>query len=118
MEEKEVKKKVDWEWKAQIEREKKESAEKKEEYKEPTFTVYISSLVLQAMISLGRIESPITGKIEENLTQARYLIDTLALIKEKTKGNLTADEEKFLEESLFNLRMIYVEEKKKKDDDK
>ncbi|OQX80931.1 MAG: hypothetical protein B6D56_03825 [Candidatus Omnitrophica bacterium 4484_70.1] len=109
----EVKKKVDDDWKAQVEKEKREAESRKEVYRQPTFTVFLSSMSMQAMIALGRLENPLTKKIEKNLEQARFLIDTLGIIKEKTKGNLTKEEEDFLEESLFNLRMLYVEEVKK-----
>jgi len=59
------------------------------------------------------LENPITKKIEKNLEQARFLIDTLAILKEKTKGNLTKEEEALLDDALFNLRLMYVEEKNK-----
>jgi len=109
----EVKKKVDDDWKAQVEKEKREAESRKEVYRQPTFTVFLSSMSMQAMIALGKLENPLTKKIEKNLEQARFFIDTLGIIKEKTKGNLTQEEENFLEESLFNLRMLYVEEVKK-----
>jgi len=112
--EEEIKKKVDEGWKIQAEKEKKEAKDANEIYHEPTFTIFLSSLGMQALIALGRLDNPVTAKKEKNLEQARFLIDTLGIIMEKTKGNLTADEEKLLEESLFNLRMIYVEEKEGK----
>ena len=68
---------------------------------------------MQAMIAVGKLENPVTRKIEKNLEQARFLIDTLGILKEKTKNNLTTDEEKLLDEALYSLRMIYVEEKGK-----
>lgn len=105
-----IKKKVDEDWKAQVEREKQQARQRNEVYRQPTFTIFLSSLSMQAMIALGRLENPLTKKIEKNLEQARFLIDTFGIIKEKTKGNLTKEEENFLEEALFNLRMIYVEE--------
>ena len=111
----EIKKKVDEDWKKRVEKEKKECQEKEETYHEPTFSILISSLSMQAMISMGKLENPLTGKKEENLEQARFLIDTLGILKEKTKGNLTAEEERFLEDSLFHLRMNYVEIKNLKE---
>lgn len=109
----EQKKKVDESWKSQINKEKKEAEDKNETYHEPTFTVFLSSLGMQAMIAMGRLENPLSGKTEMNLEHARFLIDTLEILKEKTKGNLTSQEETLLEESLFNLRMMYVEVKEK-----
>ncbi|MFH1772341.1 MAG: DUF1844 domain-containing protein [Candidatus Omnitrophota bacterium] len=109
-----LKKKVDEYWKNQVGREKKEADSDSKTYHEPTFTIFLSSIGMQAMIALGKFENPISQKTEVNHEQARFLIDTLGIIKEKTKGNLTPEEEKFLNESLFNLRMAYVEEKEKK----
>lgn len=105
----EIKKKVDEDWKKQIEKEKQEHREKQETFHEPSFTILISSLSMQAMIAMGKLENPLTGKTEENLQQARFLIDTLGILKEKTRGNLTPEEENFLNDSLFHLRMNYVE---------
>ena len=68
---------------------------------------------MQAMIAAGKLENPVTRKTEKNLEQARFLIDTLEILKEKTKGNLAKEEENLLDDSLFNLRMMYVEEKEK-----
>ncbi|OPX29403.1 MAG: hypothetical protein B1H08_03905 [Candidatus Omnitrophica bacterium 4484_171] len=75
--------------------------------------MFISSLSMQAMIAMGKLQNPVTNKTEKNMGQAKYLIDTLGILKEKTKGNLDKDEESILEDSLFNLRMAYVEEKEK-----
>jgi hypothetical protein len=108
-----VKKKVDEDWKAQAQKEKNQAQGKNEVYHEPTFTIFLSSLSMQAMIAMGKLENPITSKLEKNLEQARFLVDTLGIIKEKTKGNLTSEEEKLLEEALFNLRMMYIQEKNK-----
>ncbi len=104
--------KVDQKWKEQVEKEKKTCQDQKESYHKPTFRIFISSLSMQAMIALGRLENPVTKKNEKNLDQARYLIDTLEIIENKTKNNLDQDEKKILEESLFSLRMVYIEEKK------
>ena len=105
----EIKKKVDEDWKRQVEKEKQQSQKNQETFHQPSFTILVSSLSMQAMIAMGKLESPITGKKEENLEQARFLIDTLGILQEKTRGNLTPEEEHFLEDSLFHLRMNYVE---------
>lgn len=74
-------------------------------------------LVLQnqqmAMMSLGRLENPIAGKTEKNIEFAKLSIDTLDMIKEKTKGNLSEYEQKFLDETLRELKLVYVNETKK-----
>ena len=66
----------------------------------------------QAMISLGKLANPMTGKAEKNLGAARLFIDTLEMLEHKTKGNLTADETKVLHATLTDLRLMYVEESK------
>lgn len=75
---------------------------------EPNFSMFISSLSMQSLIFLGEIDNPITHKKEENLEQAKYIIDTLAMLKEKTKGNLTASEANILDNVLYELRMKYT----------
>ena len=73
------------------------------------FLNYIMSMAFQAMIFLGEVPNPMTGQQEQNLRQAKFLIDTLQLVKEKTKGNLTSPEENMLVSSLYELQMKYVE---------
>ncbi len=79
------------------------------EYGELNFLNYLSSLVFQAMIFLGDMPNPITQQPEKNLRQAKFLIDTLTLLREKTKGNLNKQEEDLLNGSLYELQMRYVE---------
>jgi hypothetical protein len=121
----EAEKKVDQDWKERAEKEKQKAQVESQKYYEPTFTIFLNSLILQAMVYLGKLESPVTGKPQINLEQARFMIDTLVIVKEKTKGNLTPDEEKLLEEALFSLRMLYIDadknsgqEKEKTDEEK
>lgn len=76
---------------------------------EINFVNYVASLAFQAMIFLGEIPNPMAeNKIEKNLKQAKFLIDTLILIQEKTKGNLTKQEEDLLNGSVYELQMKYV----------
>ena len=83
--------------------------EKRENKKmEPDFSIFASSLSMQALIFLGEIDNPITHKKEENLDQAKYMIDTLSMLKEKTKGNLSANEANLLDNVLYELRMKYT----------
>ena len=104
--------KTNQDWQNQINKEKQEAKTKDQAYHEPTFSLFLSSVGMQAMIAIGKLENPLTKKIDVNLEQARFLIDTLGIIQEKTKGNLTPEEEKALAEYLFNLRIMYVEAKK------
>lgn len=62
------------------------------------------------MQHLGKIADPISGKVEKNLEAAKATIDLLHMLKNKTKGNLKAEEERFLNSVLTNLQLNYVEE--------
>ena len=66
----------------------------------------------QAMITLGKLANPATGKAEKNLPAARLFIDMLEMLERKTQNNLTSDETKILRTSLTDLRMMFVEESK------
>ena len=114
-------KRVDEEWK----RKAREEAEKLSESKdaagpdagaergrlpaEASFPFIVSSLVAQALIALGAIENPVTGQAELDLEAAKFSIDMLQVLADKTKGNLTPEEESMLTGSLYDLRMQYVE---------
>jgi len=74
----------------------------------PDFNFFVTTMGLQASIFLGALENPVTKKIEEDLTQAKFIIDTLSMIQEKTKGNLKQEETTLLENVLYELRMQYV----------
>jgi hypothetical protein len=69
---------------------------------------FLFSLSTSALIQLGEIEDPISRKAEKNLPLAKQTIDLIGMLKEKTKGNLAPDEEKLIENILFDLRMRYV----------
>jgi hypothetical protein len=75
---------------------------------EMTFERFMASLYMTAMLQLGLMQEE-GGKPRLDLIGARQTIDTLSLISEKTKGNLTAAEENFLQNVLYELRMAYVE---------
>ena len=76
---------------------------------EVNFINYISSLIFQTMIFLGELPNPITNETEKNFNQAKFLIDTLLMMREKTKGNLTKNEEDLLNNSIYELQMRYVD---------
>ena len=84
------------------------------------FFQLVLSLQVSAMQLMGKIASPITGKVERDMGQAKVSIDMLEMISVKTKNNLSAEEDRFLNNILFELRMNYVDEinkdKGKKDD--
>lgn len=92
---------------------KSKSAQKgKPRIPETSFSLFISSLVTQALISLGEMENPFSKKSEQNLDQAKFTIDTLEIIKDKTKGNLAKGETRLLDTALYDLRMRYIEKSK------
>ncbi|MDR2117226.1 MAG: DUF1844 domain-containing protein [Planctomycetaceae bacterium] len=74
----------------------------------PTLVGLVSGLASQAMISLGIFPNPIDGSNNILLHQGKHLIDTIALLNEKTKGNQTEEETKTLANVLHELRMIYI----------
>jgi hypothetical protein len=59
---------------------------------------------------MGKVVNPLSGKVERNLEMARHSIDMLAMIQDKTKGNLSESESGFISHVLTELRMNYVEE--------
>lgn len=75
---------------------------------EVTFPAFVMSLNTSALYHLGEIADPATGKKIVDLDLARHAIDTLALIQEKTKGNLSADEEELLKNILYDIKLRYV----------
>ncbi len=77
------------------------------------FFNYIASLGFQAMIFLGEIPNPLTNQTDKNLKQAKFLIDTMTVIREKTTGNLTQEESELLNGSIYELQLRYVEAVKK-----
>ncbi len=76
---------------------------------EINFLNYITSLAFQAMVFLGEIPHPATNQLEKNLAQAKMLIDTLVMLREKTKKNLDVKEESMLNATVYELQMKYVE---------
>ena len=76
---------------------------------EADFVNYISGLAYQAMVFLGEIPNPVTSISEKNLEQAKFVIETLLLLQEKTKGNLTRKESDVLNTAAYELQMKFVE---------
>lgn len=122
---------VDDDWKAQAQAEKAKLAEKEKAAKQQAagsgstdsaesaprpgqippadFNTLISSIATQALFSLGAMPDPQTGQRYTNLDYARHHIDTLGVIEEKTKGNLSEEEQKTLASTLYELRQTYVQ---------
>ncbi|MCK5436762.1 MAG: DUF1844 domain-containing protein [Desulfobulbaceae bacterium] len=75
---------------------------------EVTFTSFVMSLNTSTLFHLGEIGEPGTGKKNKDPVLAKYSIDTLNMLHEKTKGNLTEDEDEMLQNILYDLKMRYV----------
>lgn len=73
-----------------------------------TFSTLVLSLASSAVLALGLEKNPQTGQIEKDLELARFNIDMLALLKDKTKGNLSADEQQFLDSVVGDLQLKFV----------
>ncbi|MGQ9504149.1 MAG: DUF1844 domain-containing protein [Thermogutta sp.] len=107
---------VDEDWKARVEREKAAAVGKSNSQTDadppmppPTLTALASSLAMQALAALGLLPDPLTGKVEVRLNRARHLIDSINLLFEKTKGNISEDESHALEEMLHELRLTFIQ---------
>ncbi len=72
------------------------------------FSTFIMSLTSSAFYHLGDIADPETGKTETNLPAVHQTIDMLTMLREKTQNNLTAEENKLLEQLIYELQMKYV----------
>ena len=106
---------------AKVEKETEETFQEKEstadeskeqpQLPEINFQTFIFSLNASALVQLGAMEDPATAKKEKNLPLAKQTIDMLSMLKEKTVGNLTEEEEELLKHILYDLRMRYVKEK-------
>ncbi len=73
------------------------------------FFNYIASLGFQTMIFLGEMPNPMTNQVEKNLKQAKFLIDTLVILRDKTKGNLSKEEDDLLNGSIYELQLRFVD---------
>jgi hypothetical protein len=109
---------VDEDWKAQAQQEKEKLAEQEKAHPAgaaaerdippASFASLVSSLVTQILFALGGIQDPQTGRRYVDLALAKHHIDSLSVLEEKTKGNLTEEEKKLLDRALYEMRMQYV----------
>lgn len=116
---------VDEDWKSKVERERAE-AETEAVAEESTvadssgnadaapapppadISMLVTTLLTQAMAAMGQLPGEEGKAPEVNMPYAKHFIDLVGIIEEKTKGNLTAEESKFITESLHQVRMLYV----------
>lgn len=125
---------IDEDWKTQVEREREalraeddnspappetssnpslDEAYSEDQLPPASFEFLLSTLVTQSLMGLGQIPDPVTRKAEIHLGYARHQIDLLAMLQEKTRGNLSEEESLALDQSLHQLRMIFVGVQKK-----
>lgn len=73
----------------------------------------VLSLQGAAMQQMGKVTSPLTGKVERDMDMAKNSIDMLEMVERKTRGNLSDDERKLIEHVLYELRLNFVDELKR-----
>lgn len=73
------------------------------------FTTLITMFSTQAMVALGFLAHPASGKPEPNRDLAKHFIDLLGVVEEKSRGNLSSGEQKLLDGTLYELRMAFVQ---------
>jgi len=123
-----IEKRVDESWKERVEQEKSAGPQRPgpespreaerpggdtgraapEELPQARFDLFIQGLLMEALIALGEMPHPATRKHTANLPQARYLVDLLGVLEEKTRGNLSVDEDRLLKDAVYQLRMRYL----------
>ena len=106
---------IDEDWKSQVQTEKEQAEQDRQDPDEPgtqmppaDFQTIVSLLATQVMVSLGALPNPISGEAGIQPDHAKHFIDLLGILQEKTKGNLTPEEDQGLEKLLHELRMGFV----------
>jgi len=119
---------IDEDWKSQVQAEKEAAAKKgtgdppaassgeantgsnggSVKFPPPSFEMLVTTLATEALVALGQVPHPLSGKAEPQPEQAKYLIDTIEVLQQKTKGNLSAAEQQLVDSILHQLRMLYV----------
>lgn len=79
---------------------------------EVNFSIFISGLMMEGIIALGDMEHPVTKKKDLNLAHAKFIIDTITMLKEKTKNNLIKEESDMVDSMLYDLRMRFLAKSK------
>lgn len=115
---------IDEDWKSQVQAEKEQAAKAKPAAAAPSaesseaidppmppasFELLLTTLATEALVALGQVPHPITGKAQTQRNQAKFLIDTVDVLREKTAGNLTDAEQQVLDSILHQLRMVFVQ---------
>ncbi|QQS67343.1 MAG: DUF1844 domain-containing protein [Chlorobiota bacterium] len=77
------------------------------------FSALIMMLSSQAMMTMGKLKNPVSDTIEKDLLASQFMIDMLESVQKRTKGNLSDEEQKYLDDTLRDLRLNFVVEKNK-----
>jgi hypothetical protein len=120
---------IDEDWKSQVEAEREQAAKAKtapaegrtstatpdaSESADPpmppaSFEMLLTTLATEALVALGQVPHPVTGKIEAHRNQAKFLIDTVDILRQKTAGNLTNSEQQVIDSLLHQMRLVFVQ---------
>lgn len=117
---------IDEDWKSKVEAEKEEAAKAKsapdaastkEDSSETTdppmppasFELLLTTLATEALVALGQVPHPVTGKVQAQRNQAKFLIDTVDVLRQKTAGNLTTSEQQVIDSLLHQMRLVFVQ---------
>ncbi len=118
---------IDEDWKAQVEAEKQATqatskqpnataagaAQDDQQADGPmppaSFDLLVTMLATEALVAMGHVPHPATGQIKPQRSQAKYLIDMIEMLHEKTTGNLTPDQTQLVEDVLHQLRLAFVD---------
>jgi hypothetical protein len=101
-------KSVDENWKRRVQSEKAQEEEAPPAAPPPDFLGLVTMLASEALVGLGAVPHPATGKPEPNLDHAQMIIGLLEMLEAKTKGNLTPEEDSGLKTVLSELRLAFV----------
>jgi hypothetical protein len=116
---------IDEDWKSQVEAERAQAAkatstpaatvtnEGSSETADPpmppaSFELLLTTLATEALVALGQVPHPVTGKTQVQRNQAKFLIDTVDLLRQKTAGNLTTSEQQVIDSLLHQMRLVFV----------
>ena len=107
---------VDDDWKQEAAREKEKLAEETKDVgagggslPDPVFAEVVNMIVMQTLYAMGAVAMPDGQKVPADLSLAKHQIDLLAVLAEKTKGNLTEEEQRLMDSALYELRMRFVQ---------
>ena len=103
---------VDDDWKAEAKQEKERLAQetvRQEPLPDPNFAELINMIAMQAIVGLGGMAGPGGERIPPNLEIAKHYVDMLQVLEDKTKGNLSEDEKKLLDQVIYEVRMRYIQ---------